>query len=90
MRIISPFCSYNESLVQSGLTKPSDRRQELADKLFKEGLENEKNKLHELLPARSTWTLILRICQSLSQLLRRTGFGIVLLPLIPLGLERFQ
>ena len=54
MRIISPFCSYNEALVQSGLTKPSDRRQELADKLFKEGLENEQNKLHELLPARST------------------------------------
>ena len=54
MRIIFPFCSYNEALVKSGLTKLSDRRQELVDKLFKEVLLNEQNKLHKLLPARNT------------------------------------
>ena len=35
MRIIFPLCSYNEALVESGLNKLSDRRQELVDKLFK-------------------------------------------------------
>ena len=60
MRIIFPFCTYNEALVKSGLTKLSDRRQELVDKLFKEVLQNEQNKLHELLPARNTCTLNLR------------------------------
>ena len=50
MRIIFPLCSYNDALVKSGLTKLSDRRQELVDKLFKEVLQNEQNKLHELLP----------------------------------------
>ena len=56
MRIIFPLCSYNEALVESGLTKISDRRQELVDKLFKNVLQNEQNKLHELLPARNTCT----------------------------------
>ena len=60
MRIIFPFCSYNEALVKSGLTKHSDRRQELVDKRFKEVLLNEQNKLHKLLPARNTCTLNLR------------------------------
>ena len=60
MRIIFPFCTYNEALVKSGLTKLSDRRPELVDKLFKEVLQNEQNKLHELLPARNTCTLNLR------------------------------
>ena len=60
LRIIFPFCSYNEALVESGLTKLSERRQELVDKLFKEVLQNEQNKLHELLPARNTCTLNLR------------------------------
>ena len=60
MRIIFPFCSYNEALIKSGLTKLSDRRQELVDKLFKEVLLNEQNKLHKLLPARNTCTLNLR------------------------------
>ena len=45
MRIIFPLCSYNEALVESGLTKLSDRRQELVDKLFKNVLQNEQNKL---------------------------------------------
>ena len=31
MRIIFPLCSYNEALVEPGLTKLSDRRQELVD-----------------------------------------------------------
>ena len=35
MRIIFALCSYNEALVESGLNKLSDRRQELVDKLFK-------------------------------------------------------
>ena len=52
MRIIFPLCSYNEALVESGLTKLSERRQELVDKLFKNVLQNEQNKLHELLPGR--------------------------------------
>ena len=60
MRIIFPLCSYNEALVESGLTKLSDRRQELVDKLFKEVLQNEQNKLHERLPARNTCTFNLR------------------------------
>ena len=60
MRIIFPLCSYNEALVESGLTKLSDRRQELVDKLFKNVLQNEQNKLHELLPARNTCTFNLR------------------------------
>lgn len=41
-------------------TKLSDCRQELVDKLFKEVLQNEQNKLHKLLPARNTCTLNLR------------------------------
>ena len=44
-----PLCSYNEALVESGLTKLSDRCQELVDNLFKEALQNERNKFHELL-----------------------------------------
>ena len=32
MRIIFPLSSYNEALVESGLTKLSERRQELVDK----------------------------------------------------------
>ena len=35
-------------------------RQELVDKLFKNVLQNEQNKLHELLPARNTCTFNLR------------------------------
>ena len=56
MRIIFPLCSYIEGLVESGLTKHSDHRQELLYKLFKNVLQNEQNKLHELLPARNTCT----------------------------------
>ena len=52
-----PLCSYKEALVESGLTKLSNRRQELVDKLFKNVLQNEQNKLHEFLPARNTCTL---------------------------------
>ena len=33
MSIISPFCAYEVSLAESGLTKLLDRRQELLDKL---------------------------------------------------------
>ena len=51
MRIIFPLCSYNEAKIKSGLTKLSDRGQELVDKLCKEVLQNEPNKLPELLPA---------------------------------------
>ena len=43
MRIIFSPCSYNEALVESGQTKPSNRRQELVDKLFAEVLQNEQN-----------------------------------------------
>ena len=60
MRIIFPLCSYSKALVASGLTKLSERRQELVDKLFKNVLQNEQNKLHELLPARNTCTFNLR------------------------------
>ena len=60
MRIIFPLRSYNEALVESGLTKLSDRRQELVDKLFKNVLQNEQKRLHELLPARNTCTFNLR------------------------------
>ena len=60
MRIIFPLCSYNEALAESGLTKLSERRQELVDKLFKNVLQNEQNKLHELLPGRNTCTFNLR------------------------------
>ena len=51
MRIIFPFCSYNESLVESNVIKLSDRRQELVDKPFKEVVQNKQYKLHGLLPA---------------------------------------
>ena len=51
MRIIFPFCSYNESLVESNLIKLSDRRQELVDKLFNEVVQSKQKKLHGLLPA---------------------------------------
>ena len=40
MRIHYPLCSSNEALVKSGLTKLSDRRHALFDKLFKEVLQN--------------------------------------------------
>ena len=43
MRIIFPLCSYKEAFVESGLTKLSERRQELVDKLFKNVLQNEQN-----------------------------------------------
>ena len=49
-RIIFLFCSYNEFLVESSLTKLSDRRQELVVKLFKEIVQNKENKLDGLLP----------------------------------------
>ena len=51
MRIIFPFCSYNESLVESNVIKLSDRRQELVDKIFKEVVQSKQNKLQGLLPA---------------------------------------
>ena len=51
MRIIFPFCSYNESLVESNVIKLSDRRQELVAKSFKEVVQGKQNKLHGLLPA---------------------------------------
>ena len=55
MRIsIFPFCSYDESLVESNLIKLSDRRQELVDKQFNEVVQNKDNKLHGLLPALKT------------------------------------
>ena len=80
MRIIFPFCSYNEVLVKSGLTKLSDLRQEVVDKLFTEVLLKELNKLHKLLPARNTCTLNLRNMRKFKPvfLKRRTGFVIVL------------
>ena len=54
MRIIFPFCSYNDSLVKSSLIKLSDCRQELVDKQFKEVVQNKENKLRGLLPALNT------------------------------------
>ena len=54
MRIIFPFCSYNDSLVESSLIKLSDCRQELVDKQFKEVVQNKENKLRGLLPALNT------------------------------------
>ena len=51
MRIIFPFYSYNESLVESNVIKLSDRRQELVAKSFKEVVQGKQNKLHGLLPA---------------------------------------
>ena len=51
MRIIFPFFSYNESLVDSNVIKLSDRRQELVDKLFKEVIQSKQKKLYGLLPA---------------------------------------
>ena len=60
MRIIFPLCSYNEALVESDLCKLWDRSQELVNKLFKEVLQNEQNKLHDLLPDRNTRTSNLR------------------------------
>ena len=54
MRIIFPFCSYNESLVESSLIKFSDPRQEPVDKLFKEVVQNKENMLHSLLPSFNT------------------------------------
>ena len=51
MSIIFPFCSYKESLVESNVTKLSDRRQEPVDKLFKEVVQSKQNKLHGLLTA---------------------------------------
>ena len=56
MSIILPLCSYNGALIESGITKLFDRRQELVNKLFKEVLQNEQKKLHELLSARNTYT----------------------------------
>ena len=51
VRIIFPFCSYNESLVESNVIKLSDRRQERVDKLFKEVVQSKQKKFHGLLPA---------------------------------------
>ena len=54
MRIIFPFCSYNESLVESSLIKFSDPHQEPVHKLFKEVVQNKENMLHSLLPSFNT------------------------------------
>ena len=51
MRIIFPFCAYNESLVESNVIKLSDRRQELVNKLSKAVVQRKQSKLHGLLPA---------------------------------------
>ena len=75
MRIIFPLCSYNEALVESGLTKLSDRRQELVDKLFTENvLQNEQKRLHELLPARNTCTFNLRNMRKLKPAFKTNRF----------------
>ena len=42
LHIIFPLCSYSKAFVESGLTKLSDRRQELVDKLFKEVLQTNR------------------------------------------------
>ena len=89
MRIIFPLCSYNEALVESGLTKLSDHCQELVDKLFKNDLQNEQNKLHELLPARNTCTFNLTNMRKFKPAFKTNRFHSSLLPLTPLRLERF-
>ena len=50
MRIIYSPCSYQEALVKAELPLLKDRRQELTSKLFKEILEKDDHRLHELLP----------------------------------------
>ena len=42
MHIIFTFCSYRESLVESGLIKLSDLCQELVDKLFKDVVQKKE------------------------------------------------
>ena len=75
-RTIFPLRSYNEVLVESGLIKLSDRRQEKLDKMFKEFLQNEQNKLHELLPARNTGTFNLRNMRKFKPVLKTNRFRI--------------
>ena len=90
MRIIFPLCPYSEALVESDQTKLSNRRQELGDKQFEEVLQNEQNKLHELLLARNTCTLNLRNMRKFKPGFKTIRFHmIVLLPLVPLRFERF-
>ena len=60
MRMIFPFCPYEEALAQSKLGTLSGRRQEVTDKLFNSILENKDNKLHKLLPEPSVRSYNLR------------------------------
>ena len=50
MRIIYSPCSYQQALVKAELPLLKDRRQELTSKFFKEILEKNDRRLHELLP----------------------------------------
>ena len=51
MRIIFPSLMYDKALVKTSLvTRLSDRRQALTDKMFKKILDNKDSKLRNLLP----------------------------------------
>ena len=77
MRIIFPFCSYKESLVESGLSKLSSCRQELVGKLFKKVVQNKENKLHSLLPAHNTCKPNLRNARKFRPAFKTNRFGLL-------------
>ena len=75
-----------ESLVESGLIKLSDRRQELVDKLFKE-VENKENKLHCILPALNNCRSNLRNTRKFRPVFKTNRFHRSLLPSLPSRLK---
>ena len=83
MRITFAFRSYIE--YESGLIKLADRRQKLVDKLFKEVVESEENKLHGLLPALNTCRQ--ETHRNVGPFSRQTDFVIALLSSMPSRLK---
>lgn len=73
----STFCSYKESLVESGLSKLSSCRQELVGKLFKKVVQNKENKLHSLLPALNTCRSNLRNGRKFRPVFKTNRFGLL-------------
>ena len=60
LSIIYPYMSYNEALVQAGLSRLADHHQDLCKSLFDNISEDKNHRLHHLLPPQFSTTYSLR------------------------------
>ena len=60
LSIIYPYVSYNEALVQAGLSRLADHHQDLCKSLFDNISEDKNHRLHHLLPPQFSTTYSLR------------------------------